>query len=234
MTRKINLILQGKGGTGKSLYTSLRALSEIGSSSLFVDADGFAKTSSDQLIFLPEKRRTTLSLQTTEQCPGKISLTNFIQSLNMLSFQNEAFIDFGSLESRQILELDLNNPDFAPDCDALGLNLHFHIIVAGGGNYKPCEQYLTRVYDAVDPWFELTAWKNQGTFSPFPQLSDQLDQTCEKLGIPLRNFANFDPDSYLGGRILNGIIDGLGLESYQTGPMLQLKRELKVNFNSSI
>lgn len=45
MTRKINLILQGKGGTGKSLFTYLRALSEIGSSSLFVDADGFAKTS---------------------------------------------------------------------------------------------------------------------------------------------------------------------------------------------
>lgn len=51
MIRKINLILQGKGGTGKSLYTYLRALSEMASSSLFVDADGFAKTSSTQLIF---------------------------------------------------------------------------------------------------------------------------------------------------------------------------------------
>lgn len=232
MTRKINLILQGKGGTGKSLYTYLRALSEMGSSSLFVDADDFAKTSSNQLIFLAEKRRTTLSLRTTERSLTKIDLAIFIQSLNMLPFENEAFIDFGSLESRQILELDLSNPDFAPDCDALGLSLHFHIIVAGGGNYQPCEQYLSKIFEAVDPWFELTAWKNQGTFSPFPQLSDQLDQTCEKLGIPLRNFADFDPDSYLGGRILNGIIDGLGLESYQIGPMLQLKRELNVNFKS--
>ncbi|TKT86022.1 hypothetical protein [Dyadobacter frigoris] len=121
MARKINLILQGKGGTGKSLFTYLRALSEMGSSSLFVDADGFARTSNNQLIFLPEKRKTTLSIQTTGQSPGKIDLATFIQSLNMLSFENESFIDFGSLESRQILELDLQNPEFAPDCDALGL-----------------------------------------------------------------------------------------------------------------
>lgn len=232
MARKINLTLQGKGGTGKSLYTYLRALSEIGSSSLFVDAEGFAKTSSNQLIFLPEERRTTLSIQTTGQSPSKIDLVTFIQSLNMLSFENEAFIDFGSLETKQILELGLQNPDFAPDCDALGPNLHFQIIVAGGGNYQPCEQYLARIFNAQDPWFELSVWKNQGTFSPFLQLSDKLDQTCEKLDLHLSNFADFDPESYLGGRILNGIINGLGLESYQKGPMLQLKRELNINFKS--
>jgi len=234
MARKINLILQGKGGTGKSLYTYLRALSEMGSSSLFVDADGFARTSSNQLIFLPEKRKTTLSIQTTGPSSDKTDLATFIESLNMLPFENEAFIDFGSLESRQILELDLQNPDFARDCDALDLNLNFHIIVAGGGNYHPCEQYLTRICSAVDPWFELTAWKNQGTFSPFPQLSDQLDLTCEKLDIPLRSFADFDPDSYLGGRILNGIIDGHGLETYQMGPMLRLRHELEINFEAKM
>lgn len=150
----------------------------------------------------------------------------------MLAFENESFIDFGSLESTQLLELDLDNPDFAPDCDALDLDIHFHVILAGGGNYHPCELYLKKIFDAVDPWFGLTAWRNQGTFRPFPQLSDQLDQTCEKLGIPLRNFANFEPESYIGVRILNGMINGLNLEGYERGPMLRLRRELNINFKT--
>lgn len=148
------------------MYTYLRALSESCSSSLFMDADDFANTSGNQLIFLLEKRKTTLDIQTMRHIPNQAGLTTFIQSLNILSFQNEVVIDFGSLESRQILELGLNNPDFAPDCHALALHIHFHIIIAGGGNYQPCELYPAKISIPLIPGLSLRHGKTRELSGP--------------------------------------------------------------------
>jgi len=229
MVRKINFIIQAKGGTGKSLYTYLRALAEKDKSSLFVDADNFAKTSSHQLHFLPESRRTTLVLQSGEQTESP-SLNTFLENLCLLPIAGEIFIDFGCRESGYLLDLMLTDPDIAPVCDALGLDIHFHVIAAGGGAYYSCEQYFKWVVKIVDPWMDLTVWQNLGTFRPFPQLSYQLAQTCEKLDIPLRKFADFEQESYLGTRILNGMINGLDLDSFERGPRLRLRHELNINF----
>src|SRR5215217_4266241 len=86
MRRKFNLILQAKGGVGKSLHTYLRALSEKDKTSLFVDLDSSTQTSTRQLAFLGDERLETISLIDNRDMLVRDLFIGYIESLMQTPF----------------------------------------------------------------------------------------------------------------------------------------------------
>jgi hypothetical protein len=230
MTRRFHFILQAKGGVGKSLYTYLRALTEADSSSLFVDVDSSTKTSLRQLTFLGEQRLESLSLIDKREVLVRDIFVGYIESLADSPFQ-EIFMDFGAPESEQFPALIARDLDFKTWCDELGFQAVFHIIMAAGGAYRSCGEYLEKMVAVLNGQFEVIAWENLNTFKQYPSLSAELAARCHYMDIQHRQFGDFDANSLLGIQILDGIRNGYNLAQYGPGARIRLKKELRENFN---
>ena len=229
--KKLNFIVQAKGGVGKSLFMYLFALTkERESESLFIDVDASTQTSARQLKFLPQNRLDAITLLDEKEVLVRDNLISYLENLSKCGFQ-ECFFDFGAPESEQLpalLERDLPFKEFA---DELGFEVVFHIVIAGGGAYKASVNYLRKMIAATQNQFQLIVWQNITSFSKHPELSQELASNCHNLGLTLKLYGDFEPSSNLGSQILDGVRKGDALENYQTGARLRLKRELKINFN---
>lgn len=230
MTRKFHFILQAKGGVGKSLYTYLRALTEADRSSLFVDVDSSTKTSLRQLTFLGEHRLESLSLIDKRDVLVRDIFVGYIESLADSPFQ-EIFMDFGAPESEQFPALIARDLDFKTWCEELGFQAVFHIIMAAGGAYRSCGEYLEKMVAVLNGQFEIIAWENLNSFKQYPSLSGELTARCHSMDIQHRQFGDFDANSLLGIQILDGIRNGHNLAQYGPGARIRLKKELRENFN---
>jgi hypothetical protein len=230
MKRKFHYVLQAKGGVGKSLFTYLMALSETEGTSLFIDVDHSTKTSSRQLKFLGEDRVESLSLIDRRDVLVRDLFIGYIESLAESTFEN-IYMDFGAPESEQFPALVSRDLDFKAWCDVLENEAVFHVIVAGGGAYRACIEYLDKVLQVVSGRFQIIVWKNIGTFHQFPKLAVELSENCKRFGLELREFGDFNADTLMGTMILDGIRNGNGLDEYPPGARIRLQAELKNNFS---
>jgi hypothetical protein len=230
MKRKFHYVLQAKGGVGKSLFTYLRALSDENGSSAFIDVDHSTKTSTRQLKFLGEERRESLSLINSRDVLVRDLFIGYVESLVNAPFE-QIYMDFGAPESEQFPSLVSRDLDFKAWCDILENEVTFHIIIAGGGAYRACVEYLDTIIKTVDGRFRIIVWENMGTFKQFPSLAEELSKVCERFGLELRKFGDFDADTLLGTMILDGIRNGYKLDQYAPGARIRLMAELKNNFD---
>lgn len=230
MKRKFHYVLQAKGGVGKSLFTYLKALSERSGSSLFVDVDHSTKTSTRQLKFLGDARMETLSLIGKRDMIVRDIFIGYVESLVNAPF-DEIFMDFGAPESEQFPSLLSRDLNFKTWCDRLGNEAIFHIIIAGGGAYRACVEYLEKMIQVTQRRFRVIVWQNINTFSQFPKLALELSDNCTRFGLELRQFGDFDADTLLGNQILDGIRNGYSLDEYPFGAQICLETELENNFN---
>lgn len=229
MKRKFHFILQAKGGVGKSLHTYLRAVAETESSSLFVDVDSSTKTSSRQLLFLGQDRLESVSLIDKRDVLVRDLFVGYLESLIDCPF-DEVYMDFGAPESEQFPALVSRDLDFKAWCDELGFEVTFHIVMAAGGAYLACAEYLRKMFEVLDGQFEIVAWENIYTFKQYPTLSDELAEKCLVNGIEHRQFGDFDANSLLGIQILDGIRNGYSLDQYRPGARIRLTKELRDHF----
>jgi len=231
MKRKFHYVLQAKGGVGKSLYTYLRALAEYDRSSLFVDVDHSTKTSTRQLKFLGEARMESLSLVGKRDMIVRDIFIGYVESLADAPF-DEIFMDFGAPESEQFPALVSKDLNFKAWCDRLGNEVTFHIIIAGGGAYRACVEYLQKMIEVTSGRFRIVVWQNLSTFSELPQLFAELSENCARFGLELRQFGDFDAGTLLGIQILDGIRNGYRLDQYPFGAQICLETELENNFSN--
>ena len=230
MKRKFHYILQAKGGVGKSLYAYLRALSEKDHSTLFVDLDSSTHTSERQLAFLGSSQMETFSLIDKREMLVRDIFAGYVESLSETQF-DVIYMDFGSPESEQFPAFLSKDIDFKEWCEELEAEVTFHIIIAGGGAYLACVEYLDKIRRALNGQFRIIAWENLNTFKQFPNLSTELRRNCIGLGIEHREFGDFDANSLLGSQILDGIRQGHGLDQYPPGARIRLRKELRDNFS---
>ena len=140
-TQFIYCQVQGKGGAGKSFLTYLLALKNYhDENTLFIDADFNSKTSSTQnLRFIPpknKKERVVFFNILDEQ--KNIERKLFMKMLkrfgeNEFAFER-VFIDFGTLESDQFLELFITffEPGELKELEKeFDLKFIFQVVVAG-------------------------------------------------------------------------------------------------------
>lgn len=229
MSRKFNLILQAKGGVGKSLHTYLRALSEKDKTSLFVDLDSSTQTSTRQLAFLGEDRLETVSLIDNRDMLVRDIFVGYIESL-MEAPYNEIYFDFGAPESEQFPALISRDLDFEEWCEEVEAEAIFHIVIGGGGAYRPSVEYLQKMIEVLGGKFRILVWENVFSFRQFQKLSDELVANCATLGLEHLRFGDFEANSLLGSQILDGIRKGFPLDSYGPGARLRLKKEIRENF----
>lgn len=229
--KAFNLILQSKGGAGKSFLTYLLGLKhEHDSETFFVDLDKSTRTSESQLQFLISKKRVAnINLTNRENKIDRERLFNVLEHLNEMQ-HDTFFLDCGAPESEQLPSLF--TVDFTPDElkefeQTLNGDIIFNVVIAGGSAYVSCMNYLEEILILKD-LFKIYIYINQYTFNTTPELINEVENNARELGIEVRKFGNIFPDRASGQEILINAKKGLGMSSYSSfAAKTQLKRELK-------
>lgn len=229
--KEFNLIVQSKGGAGKSFLTYFLALkNENDNSTFFVDLDKSTRTTENQLKFLiQEKRVANINLSNRENKIDRERLFSVLEHLNELQF-DKFFLDCGAPESEQIPSLF--SVDFTPEElkefeSTLDGKIKFNVVIAGGSAYIASMNYLEQILVLKD-LFEITVYINEYTFSTTPELIEEVKNNADKIGIPFKKFGNIFPDRASGQEILINAKKGLGMSSYSSfAAKTQLKRELQ-------
>ncbi|MES2794720.1 MAG: hypothetical protein V4683_02080 [Bacteroidota bacterium] len=229
--KKLNFIIQAKGGVGKSLLTYLFGLTEANNAeTFFVDVDSSTKTSTKQLSFLTNARVENLSLLNSQEHLMRDRLIGYLESIAATPF-NEYFFDFGAPESEQLPALIFRDLPFREFLDELQFEAQFHIVISGGGSYTASTEYLSKMHKILKSEFEITAWKNIYGFEGWSSLGDELEKNCKSIDVQIRCFGDFESNSNLGAQILDQIRKGKPLSEYPIGAKLKMKQEIRQNFN---
>lgn len=203
--RYIYCQVQGKGGTGKSFLTYLLGLKYcLDESTLFIDADFNSKTSSTQnLRFIPAKNnkpRVVFFNILDEQ--KNIERKLFMKMLKRFG-ENEftfdrVFIDFGTLESDQFLELfiTLFEPGELRVLEKeLNLKFIFQVVVAGNTNYSACMSYLEKVQQIFSEYHDIIVYPNLEKFSNTDKQLEQIKSYAQRFKLPCKPFGDFGKGS---------------------------------------
>lgn len=229
--KQVHLIMQSKGGVGKSLLTALIGLQRQNSeSTAFVDLDCSTQSSMRQLKFLDKNRLEAISLLNEKDVLVRDNLISYLESLIDTPFE-EIIFDFGAPESEQFPALVERDLPFEEFMDMLQLEVHYHVVIGGGSAYIPSVQFLQNLYRIVNNKTTMNVWASITTFHQQPMLLKELEQNCDKMGLKFRKFGDFDPQSHLGGQILDSIRIGIPLEQYSPGAKLRMRKELTENIN---
>ena len=227
--KHIHFILQSKGGVGKSLLAALMGLKRMGSeATAFVDLDSSTQSSMRQLAFLGSQRLENVSLLNQKQVLVRDNLVAYLESLADAPFE-EFFFDFGAPESEQFPALIGQDLPFDEFLGMLGMTARYHIVIGGGSAYIPSVNYLQQIVRIVPDTTSITVWASITSFNQHPKLLEELKQNCQKLGLDLKAFGDFDPQSHLGAVILDLIRLGTPLDDYYPGALLRMRKELSEN-----
>lgn len=204
-TRYIYCQVQGKGGAGKSFLTYLLGLKHYrDENAIFIDADFNSKTSSTQnLRFIPPKKEIKRVVffnilddkKNIERKLFMAMLTRF--GKNEFTF-DRVFIDFGTLESDQFLELfiTLFKPGELHELEKeFNLKFIFQVIVAGNTNYLACISYLEKVQQIFGEHHDILIYPNLEKFSHSDKQLEQLKAYAQRFKLPYKPFGDFGKGS---------------------------------------
>ncbi|MCA6449236.1 MAG: hypothetical protein IM584_04630 [Chitinophagaceae bacterium] len=233
--KKVHFICQAKGGSGKSMFTYLMALKmEFVSKTYFVDLDSSVKTSSQQLRFLQGKKPGRFAIMNLLDSRDKIDRQLLFENLLELTQKDyeQFFLDFGAPESDQLPSLftkDYSSEEFKMIEKELACQFIFDIIVAGGGAYEGCTQYLQKMTEALNGVFELNICINQYSFVNHNHLIRELEYYSEQrksLITGIKYFGDFDSTTAPHKKILKNIEEGRGMEAYKYIEKIKIDKEL--------
>lgn len=227
--------IQSKGGAGKSMLTYLQALKEqANEKSYFVDFDSSVKSSCQQLKFLQGKTPPRFAMMSLLDIREKLDRQLLFENLYQLSQKNydNFYLDFGAPESDQLPALfskDYSIEEFKQVEEELNARFIFNIIIAGGGAYGPCTNYLEKITAIVKEAFEVNIYINQSSFTGTPQLIEELKVfgTAEENNInAIKLFGDFDITTAPHKNILQKIGEGKGMEAYAFVERIKIQKEL--------
>jgi CobQ/CobB/MinD/ParA nucleotide binding domain len=166
--KKVHLILQSKGGVGKSLLTYFLAnLFADDSDVLFCDVDESTKTSSERLIsILPKERNLYFPILNGDKNFDRELFFQLFEKISKSSY-NKIFVDFGAPESqefRKLLEFEIDAKTLFVALRDLGIELILLVVIAGGDSYKTSYNYYQSLEELIGNALYLKAVMNQGTF----------------------------------------------------------------------
>ncbi|MCU0468926.1 MAG: hypothetical protein MUF58_10010 [Arcicella sp.] len=227
--------MQNKGGVGKSMLTYLLALKHQKDSNegienldkiLFADGDILNLTTDRQCKFL------TIAHVNLMDKNQKFQRDKLLRSLEYFS-KVEAdiiYIDFGASESGQfpaLVSLDYSSDLFQDFAQNFEIEIIVNVVVAGGTSFIPCTDFLKNVVLALNRKITVCVWANDWTFkNDTPESLAELSIYCQKEGLAMNRFGNFDTDSSVGSEILNKIKFGCGFNDYDFIHKMTLRKEL--------
>jgi hypothetical protein len=226
---KVHLILQSKGGCGKSLLTWFLAnFYAYDESTVFMDIDESTKTSSTRLdSILPKGQSVFYPILNEQKKLERELFLNLFEKISRLSASN-VFLDFGAPESeefRKLLEFEIDAKSLTEELQLLGIELVLLVVIAGRDAFASCTRFLTSLSDLVDGAIPTKILMNDGTFGGIEGISIGK-QNLEVLGkSTVFHFGNLG-DSQSGKDIIKLISNGQKPENLSLAVKLTFKKAM--------
>lgn len=218
--KKINFVIQSKGGSGKSMLTYLLALKhELNKNVAFIDLDQSTRTSTKQLEFLTNENRIfAVSITDNIERIDREKLVQVIQALSEQEY-NEFVIDCGAPESEQLPKLFTLDFDstLLPEIEKeFNVEITFYVVVAGGAAYKACMNYLQSVVETI-PKEKIVVYYNEQTFQndENQNVINNFKGIIENEKLTYKPFGNFYVDRSSGKDVIHNVTNGFGIEGYK-------------------
>jgi hypothetical protein len=194
--KKLNLILQSKGGAGKSFFLWFVAQAEKEKSTAFIDLDESTKTSSSRLAsIVGEQRIKHFKILNENKKLDREKILNLFEKLAQ-SNTDSWYIDFGAPESeefKKLLEHDLSAQIMIDELKILGAELNIYILIAGKDALVTCLQYYSSMLQIMAGSIPVLAIVNEGTFGSRDSV-DKGKEQLEATKIPFKSFGYLGDD----------------------------------------
>ncbi len=230
MLKKVNFIVQSKGGVGKSLFAWFAAQVKKEQPVMFVDLDKSTRTSTRLTQLLGQQKVAQADILDVEKKLDRVKFMNMFEDFAQLDY-HEFFVDLGAPESdefKSMLEFDFPADLVAAELKSLNIVLKIYVVIAGTDAYGACMDFHTKLFQLTDGAIETTMLLNEGTFGGFEKLQ-HIHTSLQKLGIDYVAFGNIgQADS--GKEIIQVITDSADVTTLRLASRMLYRRELeKVN-----
>lgn len=188
--KKVNLVLQSKGGVGKSLFLWFVAQVERDNPTAFIDLDESTQTSSARLgSVVGQERVKHFKILNENKKLEREKILNLFETLAK-SKTDKWFIDFGAPESeefRKLLEFDINVDLLVSELERIGIKLTIYIILAGKDALVSCLNYYNAFQNIVGNKISILALMNEGTFGGLESIQSGHQHFIDAK-IPFKSF----------------------------------------------
>lgn len=206
--KKVNLILQSKGGVGKSLFLWFVAQAERENPTAFIDLDESTQTTSARLgSVVGQARVKHFKILNENKKLEREKILNLFESLSQ-SKTDKWFIDFGAPESeefRKLLEFDVPADVLATELKSMGIDMSIFIVVAGKDALVTCLNYYHAFQKIVGGAIPVLALMNEGTFGGVESI-EKGHQYLQAANIPFKPFGGLG-DSESGKDVIRLITE---------------------------
>ena len=190
--KQVNLVLQSKGGVGKSLFIWFVAQNQKEEKTNFIDLDESTQTSVARLGAVVGDQRVRSFKILNEY--KKLEREKIVELFEGLAGgkSDKYFIDFGAPESGEFLSLlqhDAKADDLQQGLAAMGITLRIFVVVAGRDALNSCVNYYKALMTEVEDKFPLTMLVNMGTFGGM-ETAEKAVEKLKELGIEPKQFGD--------------------------------------------
>jgi hypothetical protein len=188
--KRVNLVLQSKGGVGKSLFLWFIAQVEKENKTAFIDLDESTETSATRLgSIVGESRVRHFKILNENKKLEREKILNLFETLAETKTDNW-FIDFGASESeefRRLLEFDISAKGLSDELQDVGIELRIFIIIAGRDALISCLRYYNAMKVVIFDAIPFVALMNEGTFGGLESI-EQGANALTNAGIEFKKF----------------------------------------------
>ncbi len=226
--KTIHLILQAKGGVGKSLFTWFVAHVEKDTKTSFIDLDESTHTTSNRLdTIVGNSRIRQINILNDSKRLEREKIIGLFESLSKAQSPN-IYIDFGASESeefRKLLEFDIPAELLKDELIRMKIDLQLFVVIAGRDAFVACFSYFQALSDQVSGHFKTTILLNEGTFGG----SEAFEIAKAKLSSVALAYKCFGRlgESESGKDVIKILTDGKGEDSLNLMGRITFKKALE-------
>jgi hypothetical protein len=226
--KTIHLILQAKGGVGKSLFTWFVAHVEKETKTSFIDLDESTHTSANRLeSIVGNKRIRHVEILNDSKRLEREKIIGLFESLSRAQSPN-IYIDFGASESeefKKLLEFDIPSDILKDEMIRMELDLRIFVVVAGRDAFISCFNYFQLLSQQLSEHFKTVILLNEGTFGS----SEAFEIIKAKLSSATLEYKCFGKlgESESGKDVIKMLTDGKGEESLNLMGRITFKKALE-------
>jgi hypothetical protein len=226
--KTIHLILQAKGGVGKSLFTWFVAHAEKETKTSFIDLDESTHTSANRLeSIVGNKRIRHVEILNDNKRMEREKIIGLFESLSKAQSPN-IYIDFGASESeefKKLLEFDIPSDILKDEMIRMELDLRIFVVIAGRDAFISCFNYFQLLSQQLSVNFKTVILLNEGTFGS----SEAFEIVKVKLSSATLEYKCFGKlgESESGKDVIKMLTDGKGEESLNLMGRITFKKVLE-------
>lgn len=223
--KKVNLIIQSKGGVGKSLLVWFIAQLEKDKPTAFIDLDESTLTTANRLgKIVGENRVRHFKILNENKKLEREKILNLFEVIASTK-TSTWYIDFGAPESeefKRLLSFDIEAEPLVEELKSIGIELNLLIVIAGRDALVSCLNYYQSIKSLAGEALSFYALVNEGTFGGIEAVTIGK-KALQQAGIKFLPFGGLG-DSESGKEIIQLITDSKEPQSLHFASRLLFKK----------